>query len=127
MSRVKTGFQLGMSGVALCACRVALTPLVQTAVYPVLAALASYNRSLDPGLQKQLIKCFECGLLVSSSNQVGGEEQEEEHPQVCVVALTACILEMSSSMYALLPEVTPHHLTSSTPHFYHHHPPGVKL
>ena len=26
-------------------------------------------------------------------------------PQVCIVALTACILEMSGSMYALLPEV----------------------
>ena len=40
-----------------------------------LAALASYNRSLDPGLQKQLIKCFECGLLVSSSNQVAFSEE----------------------------------------------------
>jgi len=62
-------------------------------VYPVLAALASYNRSLEPSLQKQLIKCFECGLLSTKCNQV------------CIVALTSCILEMSGTMYALLPEV----------------------
>jgi len=65
----------------------------QSAVYPVLAALASYNRTLELDLQKKLIKCFEYGLLTSKCNQV------------CIVALTACILEMSGSMYTLLPEV----------------------
>ena len=40
-----------------------------------------------------MIKCFEYGLLTSKCNQV------------CIVALTACILEMSGSMYTLLPEV----------------------
>merc|ERR1719309_1163707 len=68
-------------------------PDFMNAVYPVLAALASYNRSLEIGLQKKLIKCFEYGLLASKCNQV------------CIVALTACILEMSGSMYTLLPEV----------------------
>jgi tuberous sclerosis protein 2 len=62
-------------------------------VYPVLAALASYNRSLEQGLQQLLIKCFEYGLLTSKCNEV------------CIVALTACILEISGSMYALHPEV----------------------
>jgi len=68
-------------------------PEFQSAVYPVLASLYSYNRSLDQDLQKKLIKCFEYGLLTSKCNQV------------CIVALTACILEMSGSMYTLLPEV----------------------
>ena len=45
--------------------------ITQTVVYPVLAALASYNRSLDGTLQKQLIKCFQYGLVVSKCNQVG--------------------------------------------------------
>ena len=63
------------------------------AIYPVLAALASYNRHLDQSEQKKLIKCFECGLMTKTSNQV------------CIVALTAFIFQMSGSMYTLLPEV----------------------
>jgi len=68
-------------------------PELQSAMYPVLAAIASYNRSLDQEMQKRLIKCFEYGLLTSKCNQV------------CIVALTSCILEMSGSMYTLIPEV----------------------
>ena len=48
--------------------------ITQTVVYPVLAALASYNRSLEATLQKQLIKCFQYGLVVSKCNQVGQTE-----------------------------------------------------
>jgi len=62
-------------------------------VYPVLAALASYNRWLDLDIQKRLIKSLEYGLLSRDCNKV------------CTVALTACILEMSSSMNTFLPEV----------------------
>ena len=62
-------------------------------IYPVLAALASYNRHLDQAEQKKLIKCFECGLMTRTSNKV------------CIVALTAFIFQMSGSMYTLLPEV----------------------
>ena len=81
--------------------------ITQTVVYPVLAALASYNRSLEASLQKQLIKCFQYGLVVSKCNQVGKHCQCEfiSKMQVCVVALTACIHEMSSTMCSLLPEV----------------------
>merc|ERR1719481_2453970 len=68
-------------------------PEFQARVYPVLAALASYNRSLEQDLQKKLIQCFEYGLLTSECNQV------------CIVALTALTLEMPGSMYTLLPEV----------------------
>jgi len=63
------------------------------AVYPVLAALASYNRWLDVEFQRKLIKSLEYGLLSRDCNKV------------CTVALTACILEMSSSMNTFLPEV----------------------
>ena len=45
--------------------------ITQTVVYPVLAALVSYNQSLGANLQKQLIKCFQYGLVVSKCNQVG--------------------------------------------------------
>ena len=45
-------------------------PELQSAMYPVLAAIASYNRSLDQEMQKRLIKCFEYGLLTSKCNQV---------------------------------------------------------
>jgi len=68
-------------------------PELQSVMYPVLAAIASYNRSLDQEMQKRLIRCFEYGLITSKCNQV------------CIVALTACILEMSGSMYTLIPEV----------------------
>ena len=57
----------------------------QAQVYPVLAALASYNRCLEQDLQKKLIKCFEYGLMSSKCNQV------------CIVALTAFIFQMSGS------------------------------
>ena len=60
---------------------------------PIPAALASYNRCLEQDLQKKLIKCFEYGLMSSKCNQV------------CIVALTAFIFQMSGSMYTLLPEV----------------------
>ena len=45
-------------------------------------------------MQQRLIMSFEYGLLSRGSSN-----------QVCIVALTACILEMSSSMYRLLPDV----------------------
>ena len=68
-------------------------PEFHCAIYPVLAALASYNRHLEQAEQKKLIKCFECGLMTRTSNQV------------CIVALTAFIFQMSGSMYTLLPNV----------------------
>ena len=63
------------------------------AVYPVLAALASYNRNLEHDLKSKLIRCFEGGLTSRTSNKV------------CIVALTAFIFQMSGSMYKLLPDV----------------------
>ena len=68
-------------------------PEFHCAIYPVLAALASYNRNLDHDLKTKLIKCFECGLLSRTSNKVS------------IVALTAFIFQMSGSMYKLLPDV----------------------
>ena len=44
-------------------------PGFQSAVYPVLAILVSYNRSLEQELQKKLIKCYEYGLLTSKCYQ----------------------------------------------------------
>ena len=68
-------------------------PEFHCAIYPVLAALASYNRNLEHDLRNKLIQCFECGLMSRTSNQV------------CIVALTAFIFQMSGSMYKLLPAV----------------------
>lgn len=61
--------------------------------YPVLAALASYNKNLEHDLKSKLIRCFEGGLTSRTSNKV------------CIVALTAFIFQMSGSMYKLLPDV----------------------
>ena len=63
------------------------------AVYPVLAALAAYSRSLEHDLKGKLILCFEYGLKSRISQKV------------CIVALTAFIFQMSGSMYKLLPDV----------------------
>ena len=68
-------------------------PEFHCAIYPVLAALASYNKNLEHDLKSQLIRCFECGLGSRTSNQG------------CIVALTAFIFQMSGSMYKLLPDV----------------------
>jgi len=75
-----------------CSSKVSRSDFQQT-VFPVLAALASYNKLLEPAMQQKLIVCLEFGLMSRDCNQV------------CIVALTACILEMSSSMNTLLPEV----------------------
>ena len=63
------------------------------AIYPVLAALASYNKNLEQEMKGKLIRCFEVGLRDKASNKV------------CIVALTAFIFQMSGSMYKLLPDV----------------------
>jgi len=76
----------------MCSSKVSRADFQQT-VFPVLAALASYNKLLEPSMQQKLIVCLEFGLMSRDCNQV------------CIVALTACILEMSSSMNTLLPEV----------------------
>ena len=62
-------------------------------VFPVLAAMASYNEYLDSGVQRSLINALHIGLLSRDCNRV------------CVVALTACALEMKKSMYQVIPQV----------------------
>jgi tuberous sclerosis protein 2 len=62
-------------------------------VYPVLAAMAPYNEYLDSTTTRALINSLQNGLLSRECNRF------------CIVALTACALEMRKSMYAKIPEV----------------------
>ena len=63
------------------------------AVYPVLAAMAPYNEYLESMTTRALINTLQNGLLSRDCNRF------------CIVALTACALEMRKSMYAKIPEV----------------------
>ena len=65
----------------------------QNQVYPVLAAMAPYNEFLDSTTTRALINALQNGLLSRECNRF------------CIVALTACALEMRKSMYAKIPEV----------------------
>lgn len=62
-------------------------------VFPVLAAMASYNEFLEPPCQRSLINALHVGLL------------SRECSRICIMALTACALEMKKSMYHVIPEV----------------------
>ncbi|TRY76727.1 hypothetical protein TCAL_07432 [Tigriopus californicus] len=62
-------------------------------VFPVLAAMASYNEFLEPSSQRSLINALHVGLLSRECNRI------------CIMALTACALEMKKSMYHVIPEV----------------------
>ena len=65
----------------------------QQHVYPVLAAMAPYNEFLESTTTRALINALQNGLLSRDCNRF------------CIVALTACALEMRKSMYAKIPEV----------------------
>ena len=65
----------------------------QQHVYPVLAAMAPYNEYLESTTTRALINALQNGLLSRDCNRF------------CIVALTACALEMRKSMYAKIPEV----------------------
>ncbi|CAB4056451.1 TSC2 [Lepeophtheirus salmonis] len=62
-------------------------------IFPVLAALASYNEFLVPASQSSLIRALELGLLSKECNRM------------CIVALTTSALEMKRSTRNLIPEV----------------------
>ena len=62
-------------------------------VFPVLAAMASYNEYLESPAQKALINALHVGLL------------SRDCYRICIVALTACALEMKKGMYHLIEKV----------------------
>lgn len=63
------------------------------AVFPVVAALASYHAFLEPQLQQRLIKVLEMGMGSHSCAPIS------------VAATMTCALELRETMYKLLPEV----------------------
>lgn len=62
-------------------------------VFPVLAAMASFNEYLESAVQRELINALHTGLLSKECNKI------------CISALTACALEMKRSMYHVIPQV----------------------
>ena len=62
-------------------------------VFPVLAAMASYHEYLESPAQKALINALHVGLL------------SKDCYRICIVALTACALEMKKGMYHLIEKV----------------------
>jgi tuberous sclerosis protein 2 len=62
-------------------------------VFPVLAAMASFNEYLESAAQREMINSLHTGLLSKDCNRI------------CISALTACALEMKRSMYHVIPQV----------------------
>jgi len=59
-------------------------------VYPVLAAMAPYNEYLTSATARPMVTVLQNGLLSKESNKI------------CIVALTACALEMNNSMFSII-------------------------